>query len=149
MSFVCCSFLCSPLRLILMSVVFDFNASLNDVTPASPILLSIDLKRTKKKRVVFLMDVICVLLPLCSQLRTSFVSAVFDFSASPNDAAPLSLMLLPVDSMRMEKSGLVGAICVLFLLSLHHRLSFVSVVFDFNASLNDVAPASPISFTVC
>ena len=89
-----------------------------------------------------------MLLPLCSQLRTSFVSAVFDFSASPNDAAPLSLMLLPVDSMRMEKSGLVGAICVLFLLSLQLIWSSVSVVFDFNASTNDVAPASSILFPV-
>ena len=32
--------------------------------------------------------------------------------------------------------------CVFFLLSSPLRLSFVSVVFDFNASLNDVAPAS-------
>ena len=28
------------------------------------------------------------------------------------------------------------------------RLSSASVVFDFNASLNDVAPVSPILFTV-
>ena len=42
----------------------------------------------------------------------------------------------------------VGAICVIVLLCLHLRLSFVSVVFDFNASLNDAAPLSPILFTV-
>ena len=35
---------------------------------------------------------------------------------------------------------LVDTICVLFLLSLLSRLTFVSVVFDFNASLNDFAP---------
>ena len=29
-----------------------------------------------------------------------------------------------------------------------HKSSTVSVVFDFNASLNDVAPVSPISFPV-
>ena len=34
------------------------------------------------------------------------------------------------------------------LLSSRLRLSFVSVVFDFNASLNDVAPLSPILFPV-
>ena len=34
------------------------------------------------------------------------------------------------------------------LLSSHFRLSFVSVVFDFNASLNDVAPLSPILLPV-
>ena len=37
---------------------------------------------------------------------------------------------------------------MLFLLYILSRLSFVSVVFDFNASLNDVAPVSPISFSV-
>ena len=42
----------------------------------------------------------------------------------------------------------MNAICVLFLLSSHLRLSFVSVVFDFNASLNDVAPVSPILFSI-
>ena len=39
-------------------------------------------------------------------------------------------------------------LCVFFLLSLRNRSSFVSVVFDFNASLNDVAPVSPISLPV-
>ena len=38
--------------------------------------------------------------------------------------------------------------CVLFLLSSPPRLSFVSVVFDFNDSLNDVAPVSPIVLPV-
>ena len=38
--------------------------------------------------------------------------------------------------------------CVFFLLSSLRRLSLVSVVFDFNVSLNDVAPVSPILFTV-
>ena len=33
--------------------------------------------------------------------KSSFVSAEFDFSASLNDAAPVSPMLLPVDSMGM------------------------------------------------
>ena len=37
---------------------------------------------------------------------------------------------------------------MLFLLPSLLRSSRVSVVFDFNASLNDVAPASPMSFTV-
>ena len=35
-----------------------------------------------------------------------------------------------------------------FFLSSPHRLSSVSVVFDFNASLNDVAPVSPMSLSV-
>ena len=38
--------------------------------------------------------------------------------------------------------------CVLFLLSSLFSLSFVSVVFDFNDSLNDVAPVFPIPLPV-
>ena len=40
-----------------MSVVFDFNASLNDMAPLSPISLSVDEKRKKSE---LLMDVFCV-----------------------------------------------------------------------------------------
>ena len=82
---------------------------------------------------------------LSLHLRLSSVSVVFDFNASLNDVAPFSPIMLPVDLMRMEKNGLLmDAICVLFLLSLLPRLSLVSVVFDFNASLNDVAPVFPM-----
>ena len=44
-----------------MSVVIDFNNSLNDVAPLSPILLSVDEKR--KERSDLLMDVFKTLLP--------------------------------------------------------------------------------------
>ena len=37
---------------------------------------------------------------------------------------------------------------MLFLLCSLSRLSFTSVVFDFNASLNDVAPVSSMKFPV-
>ena len=74
---------------------------------------------------------------------------MFVFNASLSDALPLSPMLFAVDLMRMEKSGLlIDAICVLFILSSPLRFSFVSVVFDFNASLNDVAPVSPMSLPI-
>ena len=36
------------------------------------------------------MDVVCVFLVLCSPLRSSFVSVVFDFNASLIDVAPLA-----------------------------------------------------------
>ena len=45
MSFVCCFFLCLQLRSSFVSAVFDFSASLNDVTPLSPIRLSVYLMR--------------------------------------------------------------------------------------------------------
>ena len=40
---------------------------------------------------------LCVFFLLSSLLRLSFVSVVFDFNASLNDAAPVSSMLLPVE----------------------------------------------------
>ena len=43
-----CLLLSSRPRLSSVSVVFDFNASLNDVAPVSPILLSVDVKRNEK-----------------------------------------------------------------------------------------------------
>ena len=48
------------------------------------------------------------------------MSVVFDFNASLNDVAPVSLMLLPVDVMRMEKSELLmDAFCVSSFFCLH------------------------------
>ena len=40
--------LCSPPRSSFASVVFDFNASLNDVAPVSPMLLAVDFMRTEE-----------------------------------------------------------------------------------------------------
>ena len=41
-----------------MSVVFDFNISLNDVAPLSPISLPVDVKKKRKSNLF--MDVFCV-----------------------------------------------------------------------------------------
>ena len=50
MDLLCVFFiLSSPQRLSSVSVVFDFSASLNDVAPLSSILLSVDVKRKRKK----------------------------------------------------------------------------------------------------
>ena len=85
---------------------------------------------------------------LSSLPRSSFASAVFDFNASLNDVVPVPLMLFPFYDMRIEKNRLlVDVICVLLLLCSPLRLSSMSVVFDFNESLNDVAPVSPILLT--
>ena len=89
-----------------MSVVFDFNDSLNDVAPVSPILFPVDVKIKEKSDL--LMDVFCVSFFLWySPIRLSVVSVVFDFSASLNDVAPLSPMLLSVDVMRNGNSELL------------------------------------------
>ena len=89
----------------------------------------------------------CLLLSL--HLRLRLASVVFDFNDSLNDVAPVSPMLFPVDVLRNEKSELLMDVflCVFFLLSLRCRLSFVSVVFDFSDSLNDVAPVSPMQLS--
>ena len=77
------------------------------------------------------------------------MSALFDFNASLNDAAPDSFIWLTVDLMRFEMSGLLmDSICMLFLLCLPYISNTVRVVFDFSASLNDFAPVSPILFPV-
>ena len=78
--------------------MFDFNVSHNNVVS---VLFPLDLLKMEKSGL--LMDVICMLFLLCSQLRLSWMSVVFDFNASLNDAAPVSLILFSVDLMRMEK----------------------------------------------
>ena len=104
--------LSSPPRLSSVSDVFDFNGSLNDVAPVSPMLLPVDMKKNRKSEL--LMDAIWVSFFLFSSLfRLSFVSAVFNFSASLNGVAPVSLISLSVDVKRNEKSVLLlDVICV-------------------------------------
>ena len=86
--------------------------------------------------------------PLLVFHQRSSVSVVFDFNASLSDFAPVSPMPVPICLIIIEKSGLLmDVLCVAFLCS-PHRLSSVSVVFDFNASLNDVAPLSPMLLSV-
>ena len=77
------------------------------------------------------------------------MSVVFDFNDSLNDVAPVSPILLPVDKKRNEERIADGCLlCVFFLLSSQFRSTSMSVVFDFNDSLNDVAPVFPMSFPV-
>ena len=64
---------------------------------------------------------LCVFFLLSSQLRSSSVSVVFDFSASLNDVAPLSPMLLPVYVNRKEKGQmLINFFCVSSFFCLHY-----------------------------
>ena len=101
-----------------------------------------------REKSVLLMDVFCVFF-FYSLLRLRRVSVVFDFSPSLNDVAPVSPMLLPV--VVNSKGKIVNCWWTSFvrlLLSLLLRSSAVSVVFDFNDSLNNVAPLSPMSMSV-
>ena len=84
-----------------MSAVFDFNDSLNDVAPVSPMLLPVHVMGYGKSVYDFLFYVTIIF--LSSQPRLSSVSVVFDFSASPNDVAPVAPILLSVDEKRKRK----------------------------------------------
>ena len=91
---ICVLFLSfSHLRLTSVSVVFDFNASLIDVAPSSPMSLSVCFTIMEKSK--WFKDVICVN-SFCSLFKMSFMSVVFFFSASLSDVAPDSLILLSI-----------------------------------------------------
>ena len=80
------------------------------------------------------MDAICVLFLLSSPLKSSFSSVVLDFSASLNDAAPASPMLLSVDLMKVEKSELFDGyhLCVIsFVFTIQIELSECCVRFQY------------------
>ena len=70
------------------------------------------------------------------------MSVVFDFSESLNDVAPASPISFPVDAKRKEEWFADGCLLCVILLSSPLRSSAMSVVFDFNDSLNDIAPLS-------
>ena len=92
--------LSSPSRLSFVSVVFDFNASLNNVAPVFPMLFPVYVMRKLCFVDGFLL---CVFFLLSSPHRSSAVSVVFDFNVSLIDFAPVFPILLPVDVMRNER----------------------------------------------
>ena len=63
-------FLSSLLKLSSVSVVFDFNASLNDVAPVFPILLPVGVLRTEKSEL--LTDVFVCLLSFVFTAQIEF-----------------------------------------------------------------------------
>ena len=74
------------------------------------------------------MSFVCLSSLLSSRLRLSSVSVVFDFNVSLNDAAPVSLMLLSVDAMEIEKSELLmDVFCVFFVFTPQTKFSECSV----------------------
>ena len=84
---------------------------------------------------------------LCLHDKSSPVSVVFASSALFNAVSPSRSIQFPF--WKGGKSDLfMNVICVPFFLSSLSKLSSVSVVFDFNASLNAVAPVSSILLTV-
>ena len=106
-----------------MIVVFDFNASLNDVAPVSSMPFPVDAKRREKSEL--LMDVFGVsFFLLSSQLRSSSVSAAFDFNDSLNDFAPVSPMLFTFDVKRKEKNYLLICVICAFFFVFTYQIKF-------------------------
>ena len=66
------------------------------------------------------MDAIGVLFLLSSLSKSSWVSVVFDFNASLNNAAPVSPNLFPVSFIKKEKSDRLWILFVCFFLYAHH-----------------------------
>ena len=133
----------SPLSLSSVSVVFDFNASLNDVAPASPNQFA----ETIEWKGDLLMDVFCVF-PFVFTTKVQFSECCVWFQSLTQwcDSCVSNSVVCWCDEKGMELIVDWCFLCVFLLFSLH-RVSFASVVFDFSDSLNDVAPVSPISFT--
>ena len=93
--------LSSQPRLSAVSVVLDFNASLNDDAPVSPKELPVIEKRKEKSEL--LMDDCCAFFPSLARLNQSVMSVAFNCSDSLNCVAPVSPMLLPVIVKRKGK----------------------------------------------
>jgi hypothetical protein len=103
-----------------VSVVFDFNASLNNAAPVSPMSLPVCYEE-KRKRVIADGCLLCAFFLLSSLSRLSLVSVVLDFSDSLNDAAPVSPISLSINVKWKEKSDLsLDFFCVSSFLCLHN-----------------------------
>ena len=124
-----------------MSVAFDFNASLNDVTPASPMSSPVG---TKKK---WFVDgrLLCVIFCIYMPDRVQWLLCLFSMIHS--------MMLFPyIQLCSLLKKENVRVFCWLLpfacLVCSQLKSTLMSVAFDFNDSLNDVTPVSLIVLPV-
>ena len=110
--------LSSHLRLSSVSVVFDFNDSLNDAAPVYPMLFSVIVMRNGKSEL--LIDIIPVFCLLSSPLRSRVVSVVFDFNGLLNDVAPMFPISVSVVKRKEKSSLLMDVFCVSSFFCIHH-----------------------------
>ena len=101
----------------------------------------------KREKSVLLMDVFCVFSFFCLHIL-DWVQWVLCLISMLHSMILLLFLQCCCLLMRREKCELLMNVFVCILLSSHPRTSWVSVVFDFNVSLNDVAPLSPMLFPV-
>ena len=140
--------LCLPLKSSFVSVVFAFSASLNDFAPLSPMLLAVDVMRMKKGWIVYKCNLrVCELFYLHHSDRVLRALCLISMRHPM-----LSLLFLRFYCLLIYEIGKeclsMGTICVLFLLFSHPRLSWVRIVFDFNASISDSISVSSILLPV-
>ena len=126
------------LRLRWTSVVFDFNASLIDDAPMSPITLS---DKTVKSKNKWLKCAFCAY--SIDQVSKVFCSSTTQHSMTSLQCFQYSCLLLWWWWKRVTYY-----LRMLFVSCLLHKLSSVRVVFDCNAWLNDVAPISSIWLSI-
>ena len=145
MPFVCMLFRFSLHRMSFVSVVFDFNASLNDAVPVSPIMFPVDFGEWKEWTIDWCH--LCVIVRSHSIHWVQWVLCLISVHHSMMLLLCLQCRLLLI---WWEWKGVfrLWISFMFFLSSLHFRYSPVSVVFDFNASLSDVAPLPPTLFSV-
>ena len=93
-----------------MIVLFDFNASLNDVAPLSPILFPVDLMGMEKEWIADGYHLCCFFYLLL--LKLSCVSVVFVFNSSLNDVAFVSSIPLSVESIQHKTVKIHFSRCI-------------------------------------
>jgi hypothetical protein len=127
-------------------VVFDFNASESDSAPFESILLSVEWCVSVGEYIKRYIEWYIVIWHwfIYSHPRSSWMRVVFDFNASASDSAPFESILLSgewcVSVCEYIKKYIEWYIVTLYwFIYLHSRLSWVRVVFDFNASASDLA----------
>lgn len=90
-----------------VSALFNFNASLSDVAPISPIPFPVVF-------VICLRIIVLVFLHLL--LKYSFASAVFFFNDSLNDVIPVLPIFAPLVSRREELMPIIYFLSIVFTL---------------------------------
>jgi hypothetical protein len=136
-------------------VVFDFNASASDSAPFESILFTVEwcvsvceyIKRYIEWYIVILYRFIYL------PPRLSLMRVVFDLNVSASDSAPFESIWFPVEwcvSVCEYIKRYIEWYIVIFYWFIYspQKLSWVRVVFDFNASAIDSAPFESISFPV-
>jgi hypothetical protein len=150
-------FIYSHLRWSWVRVVFDFNASASNSAPFESIWLSVEwcVSVWIYKEIYWVIYFVILYWFIYSPSRLSWMRVVFDFNASASDSIPFEPIWFPVQwcvnksECEYIKRYIEWYIVILYwFIYSPSRLSWMRVVFDFNALASDSAPFEPIRFPV-